>query len=274
MDTRHRRASYEWTVTPSDDCGAMGYAKIGPVAIGKEVVHQGKTFDFTVLCAVRVSLKVQGPAGEDTDVGVVSVAPRHTKTDFSTSSLVEDFEVAKGGSNLCSVEALAGSSHMLHRGDDAYTQEYERKQVSDDGPFNGAFYVGAEKLMVKRTEYVNLDRLEAQARAHEAAHSALLKGYLDFVAGTSFDPSVALEGYAAMDQATLDLHAKTMLRAVMTSALARHRHFHRRRARAREVLLTSRQTAQGGANGAPPSTRACAPAFTHASAENGSLPST
>src|SRR5262249_20754351 len=151
---------------PSDECGSMGYAKIGPIAIGKEVTHQGKTFDFTVLCPVTISLKVQGPAGEDSDEGVVTIVPRQVKTEFSTTSLVEDFENAKGGTNLCSVEALAGSSHMLHRGDDAYTQEYERKQVSDEGPFNGAFYVGNETFAVKRTEYVNLEWLAPAGKTY------------------------------------------------------------------------------------------------------------
>lgn len=226
--------SYRWTVTPSDACKKLGFPEIAEkLSVGEEVHHDGKTFEFTVLCPVKVKLVVRGPSGEDEDTGFVTVSPRKWQLGFPTAVVSESaFAAGQGGTNHCSVEGLAETGHTIHRDDFAYTNEVTRTQVQDDGPFKNAFYVASQQLAVRRIEYVNTQwksggtvytenvaqnnaavasRLAGQASAHEAAHTSLMKAYRDSVAGSSRDPAFAIESLAAMDPSSLELHLKTAI---------------------------------------------------------------
>lgn len=235
-DSRGDIERYTRTVTPDSECSEMGYRALGEaLVVGHEVEHDGETFEFPVLCPVRVKLTVTGPDGEDSDEAIVTVDPRETETQWvPPKTLVETFDYDQGGTNHCSVEGLEETGHYLHHEDASFASQFEMKQITDAGtPFEGAYYVATQNLQVSRTEYVNVHwlapngetykatfaqdpetaaLLESQARAHEAAHSSLLEEYLDFVQDTSLDPSVPLEGFAANDESSLEMHASAWLR--------------------------------------------------------------
>ncbi len=221
---------YRWTVTPGDACGDMGSELDIKETVGKEVEHQGKTFQFAVVCPVHLHLYVRGPTGEDEDEGDVIVRPRKWTTEFEGSTAKnEDLEPApSAGTNRCAIDGGGGvSGHYIHRSDSGWQDvAYAVKAIDQaDSPFAGFFYTDAPKFRVKRDEVVDLkwapngstyeangegtkQLLYKQVQQHEAEHSKALSRWVAERKGTSRDPARRVEKIAASSAENVRLHAE------------------------------------------------------------------
>lgn len=237
--SRGQITDYTWTILP---LGAACTAKVpvtgASLRVGKQVERNGPTYEFQTLCTTVAHLHVKGPAGEDDDVGVIWVSPRTWKTSSDRSQTTDDqdnLDSGTFGSNRCSLEGGKPSGHEIHwTSDNQWSgSAFTTGQVTDDGPFQDAFYVASSNVQVDRIELINAtvfgpngaaykatkaksgqaiaDLLVTQVRAHEAAHTDLL---LEWLARNkdALDPARKVEPLASNDEAQLVDAANTSIR--------------------------------------------------------------
>jgi hypothetical protein len=234
---------YKWDFNFDDDCISS--------AEGAQVILKGPKVTFMALCNFTAQLNVKNDEGDNSAEFKVMVTPRKGdkwRTKFSSvpSTKPISLPMATGmmhfGANHCaeheSTDADSLFGHIIHNETDSNeTWEnvgYEIEQVSDGGPFTGAWYIKAQKLKVKRLETVNaklmpggnvyllnkemgnvanIDLLTNQIKAHEAIHGKLLKEKLDSL-GEEGDPATLIERLVGFTDEALQTTADMNIREV------------------------------------------------------------
>lgn len=209
---------YEWQFTPDGDCQMPRE--------GLTLKLAGPTVTFKALCDFTAELRVSNDKSSDRAWQPVMVEARKGDawtTKFKTAvgagfSKRITADLIHAGANRCTPHSGEITNHWLHTTAENTktwrdTGGYVLAQVTDSGPFKGAWYVLSQSLKVDRQEHVNNDLLKggptyslnvtkgntrdiddwgAQVKAHEAAHSQLVKEKLEML-GSDGDPAVRIE---------------------------------------------------------------------------------
>lgn len=247
---------YEWQFTPDGDC------QMTPQGIALRLT--GVSVTFTALCDFTAELTVSNAKASDRAWQPVSVQARTGDawaTKFKTVvgkgfSRGITADLIHAGVNQCTPHATDEvTGHWIHttsvKNKTWREGGYVLAQPQDSGPFKGAWYVQSQSLKVDRQERVNVDLLKGgpnhalnvakgnqrdsddwgvQVKAHEAAHSELVKEKLEML-GHDGDPAVVIEklvggfGEEAF-QTLVDMKVReveTMLQEVSSEAMVANR---------------------------------------------------
>jgi hypothetical protein len=244
--------NYTWEFDIDQDCISHHWTQgITPRNWIETKAINGKSATFQALCNFTAYLTVEGEDSFDSTDFRVEVKPRKGKSkdlDWKTAFASEAgppltsemvYEGMHLGVNKCKIDgAEVPTGHFVHTDKDTSWKDvgYKVAKVKDGGPFDGLFYIASEQLEVTRLESVNgnllpggkiydlnkernslvaVNALAAQVKAHEAAHSTLLRLALEEL-GADGDPARRLETVVGRDEAGAVAIADRIVREVNT----------------------------------------------------------
>ena len=207
---------------------------------------KGAKISFHALCDFRAHLTIKSALGEGHHITsshkVQAREGVEWKTKFAskpgpnlTTRLIAEY--MHFGVNQCAKHGDAIITHWFHTPSEKSTwlnDGYEGEQLSDNGPFNGMWWVKSQKLEIDRSERVNknlltggeleglnaqnmrdLQALATQVKAHEAMHSTLVTEALQNL-GPDGDAAHQVEAVLGPSEEVLQVFADMKVREVET----------------------------------------------------------
>jgi len=201
-------------------------------------------WDFTA--ELEVTSRTGGIDGTDQ---LIEIRPREgwrttwttpTQGDLTAAPMIATEK--RIGLNECAKHPEDKGGHRIHKttaSGKTWSDVYEIGSVEEDGgPFAGMHYIVKQSLDVDRIERVNrrlkpggdvynlnkdkgtlaaVEALLAQVKAHEAAHSSLMKKELDRLVQAGQDPAEQIEMVVALTSASAQERADDKIRAAETA---------------------------------------------------------